>query len=174
MYRPYNVTNWKVFDDDHQILDFLLAQNTFAGMAIDEVDHENSLSNPSNIIPKSINGLDNFYDLQDKFRKTTNCKTQSSTLNHTPVNLGTEHEPWFINLGIHCSRDERRGFIKLCREFKDVFSLTYDELKTFDTTVMHHNIPMKLEVNPYQQKLRKMHPSLEPSVKKENDKLLSA
>ena len=39
---------------------------------------------------------------------------------------------------------------------------------------MHHNIPIKPEVNPYQQKLRKMHPSLELSVKKELDKLLSA
>ena len=32
---------------------------------------------------------------------------------------------------------------------------------------------MKPEVRPYQQKLRKMHPSLEPSVKKELDKLLT-
>ena len=33
---------------------------------------------------------------------------------------------------------------------------------------------MKPEVKPYQQKLRKMHPSLEPPIKKELDKLLSA
>ena len=39
---------------------------------------------------------------------------------------------------------------------------------------MHHNIPMKPEVKTYQQKLRKMHPNLEPSVKKELNKLLSA
>ena len=96
MYRPSipnNVSNWKVFDDDHQILDFLSAQNTFEGMAIDEVDHEKSLYDPSNIIPKFVINLENFYDLQDKFRQTTNCKNESSTLNHTPVNLGTKHEP---------------------------------------------------------------------------------
>ena len=71
MYRPSipdNVTSWKVFDDDHQILDFLSAQNTFEGMAIDEADHEKSLSDPSNIIPKSVISLEKFYDLQDKFR----------------------------------------------------------------------------------------------------------
>ena len=125
MYRisiPKNITSWKVFDDDHQILDFLSAQNTFEGMDIDEADHEKSLSYPSNIIPKSVISLEKFYDLQDKFRQTINYKTQSSTLNHTPVNLGIEHEPQFINLGIHCSYDERRGFFKLCREFKDIFS----------------------------------------------------
>ena len=54
--------SWKVFDDDHQILDFLLAQNTFEGMEIDEADHEKSLSDPSNIIPKSVISLENFYD----------------------------------------------------------------------------------------------------------------
>ena len=82
-------------------------------MAIDETDHEKYLSDPSNIIPKSVISLENFYDLQDKFRQTTNCKTQSSTLNYAPDNLGIEHETVFINLGIHCSHDERRGFIKL-------------------------------------------------------------
>ena len=59
-------------------------------------------------------------------------------------------------------------------EFKDVFSWTYNELRTFDTSIMHHNIPMKPEVKPYQQKLRKMHPNLDPSVKKELDKLMPA
>ena len=39
---------------------------------------------------------------------------------------------------------------------------------------MHHNIPMKPDVKPYQQKLKKMHPSLEPSIKKELDKMLLA
>ena len=79
MYRPSipeNVTSWKVFDDDHQIFDFLSAQNTFEGMAIDEADHEKFLSGPSNIIPKSVISLEKFYDLQDKFRQTINCKTR--------------------------------------------------------------------------------------------------
>ena len=92
MYKPSipdNVTSWKVFDDDHQILDFLSAQNTFEGMAIDEVDNKKSLCDPSNIIPNFVISLEKFYVLQDKFRQTINYKNQSSTLNHTPVNLGT-------------------------------------------------------------------------------------
>ena len=90
---PENATSWKVFDDDQKILDFLLSQNTFEGLANDEADHEKYLSDPSNIIPKFVISLEKFYELQDKFRQTTNCKTQSSTLNYTPVNLGTKHEP---------------------------------------------------------------------------------
>ena len=63
MYRPSileNVTNWKVFDDDKKILDFLLAQDTFQGMEIDEDGHDKSLSNLSNIIPKSVINLEKF------------------------------------------------------------------------------------------------------------------
>ena len=78
MYRPSipdNVMNWKVFDDDQQILDFLSAQDTFQGLAIDEAKHKISLSDISNIIPKIVINLEKFYDLKYKFRRTTNCKT---------------------------------------------------------------------------------------------------
>ena len=78
MYKPSipdNVTNWKVFDDDRQILDFLSAQDTFQGMAIDEAEHDKSLYDISNIIPKLVINLEKFYDLQDKFKQMTNCKT---------------------------------------------------------------------------------------------------
>ena len=63
MYRPSileNVTNWKVFDDDQKILEFLSAQDTFQGMEIDEDGHDKSLSNISNIIPKSVINLEKF------------------------------------------------------------------------------------------------------------------
>ena len=53
-----------------------------------------------------------------------------------------------------------------------MFDCTYDDLNTFDTKIMQNNIPMKPTVKPYQQKLRKMHPSIEQCVKKELEKLL--
>ena len=119
-------------------------------MAIDEVEHDKSLSDVSNIFPKTVIKLERFYDLQDKFKRTTKCKTQSSSLNYEPVNLGTEKNPCFINLGFDCSNEEIISFIKLSKEFKDVFEWMYDEPKTFDTGIMYLNIPMKLEVRPYQ------------------------
>ena len=63
MYRPSipdNVTNWKIFDDDVPIIDFLTAQDTFKDFYIDEFKHEKSLSDnifPSNLIPKSVLNL---------------------------------------------------------------------------------------------------------------------
>ena len=67
----------------------------------------------------------------------------------------------------------RTTFMKLFREFKDVFAWTYEDLKTYDTKIIQHVIPLKEDAKPFQQKLRKMHPSLEPLVKKNLNKLLA-
>jgi hypothetical protein len=69
---------------------------------------------------------------------------------------------------------ENVAFIKLFKEFKDVFAWTYDDLKNFDSNIIQHIIPMKPQTQPFQQKLRKMHPKLEPIIKKELNKLLNA
>ena len=78
MYRPSipdNVTSWKIFDDDVQILDFLTARDTLKDFSMDEVKHEKSLFDntfPSNLIPKSVLNLEKYYDLQDKFKGNPN------------------------------------------------------------------------------------------------------
>ena len=104
------------------------------------------------------------YDLQDNFKNTINCKTHSSSLNYKTVNLGNQQNPQLINIGIICSPEEEKDLIKLCKDFKYVFSWKYNDLNTFDTKIMQHKIPMKPTIKPHQQKLRKMHPSLEPSL----------
>ena len=88
--------------------------------------------------------------------------------------MGTKLNPQTINLGIDCNPVEKTTFIKLFKEFKDVFAWTYDDMKTFNTQVMQHIILIKQESKPFQQKLRKYHPSLEPTIKKELNKLLAA
>jgi hypothetical protein len=126
-----------------------------------------------NSIPKFVVRLDKFYDLHDKFRGVVNFKMNSSTLLYETINLGTQDNPQNINLGKECSEQERSAFIKLFKEFQDVFSWTYDDLKTFDPNIIQHAIPMNPQTQPFQQKLRKMHPKLQPTVKKELNKLLT-
>jgi hypothetical protein len=164
-------------------------EETFQGAVIDECTHDDNLrdftvipdprtpessSDMVNSIPKSVVRLEKFYDLQDKFKKSVNCKTNSSALSYEKVNLGTNDNPQCINLGLGCSQQEKAAFIKLFKEFKDVFAWMYDDLKTFDPNIIQHVIPMKPQTLPFQQKLRKMHPKLEPTVKKELNKLLNA
>jgi hypothetical protein len=186
---PDNITNWRVFDDDQQIINFLHMEETFQGAVIDEQTHDDNLHdftvipNPKspealsdmvNSLPKSVVRLEKFYDFEDKFKNTVNCKTNSSSLSYEKVNLGTSENPQCINLGLGCSKQEKAAFVKLFKEFKDVFAWTYEDLKTFDPNIIQHVIPMKPQTLPFQQKLRKMHPKLEPTVQKELNKLLSA
>jgi hypothetical protein len=49
-----------------------------------------------------------------------------------------------------CFEQEWSSFIKLFREFKDVFDWTYDDLKTFDPNIIQHIIPMKPQTQPFQ------------------------
>ena len=89
------------------------------------------------------------FDLDNKFRKPTDVKTHSSYLHFELINLGTEVEPKYVNLGKCCSPSERSKFISLFRQYKDVFAWTYEDLKTYDTKIIQHVIPIKVGVKPY-------------------------
>ena len=101
-------------------------------------------------------------------------KTHSSSLQFKLNNLGTEMEPKYVSLGKCCSRGERNKFISIFKQYKDVFSLMYEDLKTYDTNIIQHVIPIKSGIKPYQQPLMKMHPKLEPLIQSEVKKLLDA
>jgi ribonuclease HI len=116
---PDNIMNWRVFDDDQQIINFLHMEETFQGAVIDQHIHDDNLcdfmviphpktpeysSDMVNSIPKSVIRLEKFYDFQDKFKKTVNCKTNSSSLSYEKVNLGTNENYQCINLGLGCSQ----------------------------------------------------------------------
>jgi hypothetical protein len=40
---PDNITNWRVFDDDQQIINFLHMEDTFQDAVIDESTHDENL-----------------------------------------------------------------------------------------------------------------------------------
>jgi len=62
----------------------------------------------------------------------------------------------------------------LFKEYKDVFAWSYEELKTYDITIIEHKIPLKPGVKPFQQKMRKIDLVLLPIIEKEVKKLLDA
>ena len=101
---PDNIFNWRVFDNDTQVLNFLTNEDTFKDAAIDEATHDKNLRDFSVIndfcsiekafeqvkpVPNSVLRLEKFFDLQDKFRSVPNCKTNSSRMRYETINLGT-------------------------------------------------------------------------------------
>jgi hypothetical protein len=47
------------------------------------------------------------------------------------INLGTEQNPQNVNLGLGCSPLERTTFIKLLKQYKDIFAWSYDDPENF-------------------------------------------
>jgi hypothetical protein len=65
-------------------------------------------------------------------------------------------------------------YAELLKKYKDVFSWSYDELRTYDTIVIKHKIPLKHGVKLFRHKLRKINPILLPMIENEVKKLLDA
>jgi hypothetical protein len=65
-------------------------------------------------------------------------------------------------------------YVELLKHYKDVFAWSDDELRTYDTTIIEHKIPLKHGVKPFRQKLRQINPILLPVIEKDVKKLLDA
>ena len=89
-----------------------------------------------NWMPKGVRTLEGMLDLHNKFRNPTNVKTNSSSMQYELINLGTEVEPKYVNLGKCFSPGERSRFINLFQQYKDIFAWTYEDLKTYDTHII--------------------------------------
>jgi hypothetical protein len=163
---PNNISNWKVFEGDEQIINFLTNQDNFKDLAIDDEVFQEKLAETdphtdqptdkprSHMIPKGVANLENLFDLRERFKGSKNTKTGSSCPMHETINLGTPENPKNINLGKTVSKEERKAYLKLFRQYQDVFAWSYRDLKTYDTRIIQHTIPLKPEVKPFQQKLR--------------------
>ena len=132
---PDNITNWKVFNDDPNIVNFLTSKGSYSNQIIDKDHHDRKIQQNStdNAIPKSVVKLEDLYDLKNRFKRSTNSKLYSPTLNYELVNLGTDDKPQNVNLGIGPAPEEKLVYIRLLRQYKNVFAWNYNELKTYDT-----------------------------------------
>jgi hypothetical protein len=122
---PNNISNWKVFEGDEQIINFLTNQDNFKDLAIDdevfqdqsmETNHHVNQSidkSKSHTIPKGIYNLENLFDLKERFKGSKNAKTGSCCPMHETLNLGTPKNPKNVNLSRMISKEERKAYIKL-------------------------------------------------------------
>jgi hypothetical protein len=69
-------------------------------------------------------------------------------------NIGTQEEPKYVKLSNSLIKEQRAEYTELLREFSDVLAWTYEDLKTYDTYIIEHKIPLKEEAKPFRQKLR--------------------
>jgi ribonuclease HI len=184
---PDNVKHWKVFEDDLEIKKFLETVEEFSEMHIDrdsvseerldggnflnKIAERNIVQLPSNHIPRGLVPLERLFDRNDVSLKGETSEDDTGTIQ---CNIGTESEPKFVKLSRSLTEEQRSEYIGLLREFADVFAWTYEDLKTYDTSIIEHKIPLKEEAKPFRQKLRQINPMLLPIMEREVKKLLQA
>jgi ribonuclease HI len=178
---PDNVKHWKVFEDDSEIEKFLQSIDDFSASHIDEdpdfegepdrhfgefsnkiVDHQ-IIQLPSNHIPRGLIPLERLFNGNDV---AVGGRVSGDDADTTECNIGTPGEPKFVKLSKILTEEQRAEYTKLLREFADVFAWTYEDLKTYDTSVIEHKIPLKEEARPFKQKLRQINPTLLPVMER--------
>jgi hypothetical protein len=80
------------------------------------------------------------------------------------VNSGTDNSPKYVNLGVDCTSDEVDQYVSLFKEYIDVLSWTYDDLKDYNKTVLQHIIPLREEAKNLKKKIRMMNTKLKPMI----------
>jgi hypothetical protein len=140
----------------------LTNQDNFKDLAIDDEEFQEKLMETSpqegqhadkpkaHTIPKGIENLENLFDLKERFKGPKNAKTGSSCPLHETINLGTPDNPKYVNIDKTISKKERKAYLKLFKQHQDVFAWSYKDLKTYDTLIIQHTIPLKPEVKPFQ------------------------
>ena len=107
--------------------------------------------------------MEEVFDSNDVARSP---KVAPSDVEVEECNIGTEEDPKVIKISINLTKEYKDRYIKLMKEFYDVFAWSYDDLKFYDLGVIQHTIPVQRNVNPFKRKLRRMNPLLLPLIEK--------
>jgi hypothetical protein len=139
--------------------------------SLNKIANHHIVQLPRNHIPKGLVPLERLFDINDVAVKV---KGSTDDAEVTECNIGTEEDPKFVKLSSSLSKEQRVEYAELLKEFVDVFSWTYEDLRTYDTSIIEHKIPLKEEAKPFRQKLRQINPMFLPIMEKEVNKLLDA
>ena len=64
------------------------------------------------------------------------------------------YKPRMVKISKNISVEQRNRYIKLLKEYVDIIAWSYEDLKTYDTSIMQHKVPLKPNVKPFGQKLK--------------------
>jgi hypothetical protein len=123
----------------------------------------------NNQIPKGLIPLERLFDQNDVPVKST---LQPQPEEVEDFDIGTEKESRVVKISKFLPPEVKVKYKNLLKQYKDVFAWSYDELRTYDTSIIDHKIPLNLGVKPFRQNLRQINPILLPVIKKEVKKLL--
>ena len=124
-----------------------------------------------NHLPKGLTPLEDFSNSND-IPKEPKMEPLKSDIKE--YNLGTQDNPKMIKLSKSLPPDQKLKYVELMMEFHDVFAWSYEDLKSYDTSIIQNTIPLKENQKPFKQNLRRVDPVLLPLIEKEVKRMYEA
>ena len=124
-----------------------------------------------NFLPTGLTPLEDIFDSNGIPRKP---KMQPLNAEIEDCNIGTAQNPKMIKLSKALPPNQKLKYIELFKDFQDVFAWSYEDLKSYDTSVIQHTIPLKEDQKPFKQKLTRVNPVLLPLIEKEVKRMYQA
>jgi hypothetical protein len=79
-----------------------------------------------------------------------------------------------VHIGASCSSDEIVTYTSLFKQFRDIFTWSYEEMPGIDPAIVVHEIKTYPDAKPIQQRIHLVHPRKAAAIKLEVEKLLKA
>ena len=105
-----------------------------------------TLQSKDESFPKGLAPLEELFDFNDVARKP---KLEPVETEVEDCNIGSEEKPKMIKLSKTLPADIKFKYIELFKEFSDVFEWSYEDLKSYDTEIIQHKIPLKESQKPF-------------------------
>eukprot|EP00253_Pinus_taeda_P015200 PITA_15200 len=124
-----------------------------------------------NVLPAGLTPLEDMFDDNDVPKKP---KMEPLNATIEERDIGTTEHPRMIKLSKNLPPDQKPKYVDLFKEFQDVFAWSYEDLKSYDTSVIQHTIPLKPNQKSFKQKLRRINPMLLSLIEKEIKRMFEA
>ena len=111
----------------------------------------------SNYNPRGIIPLEKLFD-QNYVVKDPKVHPNENDIQDQ--NIGTEDSPKIVKLSRNLPPEEKNKYINMMKNYTNVFSWIYEDLKEYDTSIIQHTIPIIPREKPFRKKLRRINPML--------------
>ena len=101
---------------------------------------------PSNYTPQGLAPLEELFDYNDIPFKPAKRELYPAI---QEMNIGNQIHPKMINLSTGLTAEQKSEYCSLIKEFFDVFAWEYSDLKTYDTNIIQHRIPLEKDTIPF-------------------------
>jgi hypothetical protein len=122
-------------------------------------------------IPMGLVPLEMLFDSHDVSREAAIKNKEAEVME---CNIGTIENPKIVKLSKALPPEQKYRYVSLMKNFADIFAWSYEDLKTFDTNIIQHKIPLNAGFEPFRQKIMQFNPMLMSIIEKEMKRMLDA